>query len=155
MITQKKLRICFVASAGGHTSQLLKLADSFPEHNIFCVTTANLVRKKLEKYGAVYVIGDCNRKHPFKALLILTRCIWIVLKERPDVVVSTGAAPGCILCLTGKLLGAKVVWIDSIANVERLSLSGQIVRLFADLFLAQWSKPAERYSNVYYVGELI
>ena len=152
---REKLRICLAASAGGHTSQLLKLADSWQGHNIFCVTTTHLVRKKLEKYGAVYVVGDCNRKHLFKTLFVLACCIWIALKEQPDVIISTGAAPGCILCLVSKVLGAKVVWVDSIANVERLSLSGQIVRPFADLFLAQWSEPAKRYDNVHYAGALI
>ena len=62
---------------------------------------------------------------------------------------------GCIACYLGKLLGARVIWVDSITNVERLSLSGRLVRYIADLFLVQWPELAERYRNVEYVGELI
>jgi len=85
----------------------------------------------------------------------MIRCINVILRERPDVVISTGAAAGCIVCFLGKLLGARVVWIDSITNVERISLSGRMVRYIANLFLVQWPKLAEQYNNVEYVGAVI
>jgi UDP-N-acetylglucosamine:LPS N-acetylglucosamine transferase len=62
----------------------------------------------------------------------------ILLVERPDVIVSTGAAPGYFALRLGKFLGLRTIWVDSIANVERLSLSGQRVGRFADLWLTQW-----------------
>jgi beta-1,4-N-acetylglucosaminyltransferase len=62
---------------------------------------------------------------------------------------------GCITCLLGKIVGAKVVWIDSITNVEHISLSGRVVRYIADLFLVQWSELAEQYTNVEYVGAVV
>ena len=61
-----------------------------------------------------------------------------MLRERPDVVVSTGAAPGYLALRCAKLLGARTVWIDSVANVEELSLSGRIASTKADLCLTQW-----------------
>jgi len=79
----------------------------------------------------------------------------VILHERPNVVISTGAAVGCIMCFLGKLLGAKVVWVDSIANVGWVSLSGRMVRHIADLFFVQWPEIAEQYSNVEYVGAVI
>jgi len=60
-----------------------------------------------------------------------------------------------MLCLVGKMLGAKVVWIDSITNVERISLSGRMVRHVADLFLVQWPELVNQYKNIEYVGSLI
>ena len=60
-----------------------------------------------------------------------------------------------MVCFLGKLLGAKVIWIDSITNVERISLSGRMVRYISDLFLVQWPELAEQYENVEYVGEVI
>jgi len=71
------------------------------------------------------------------------------------VVISTGAAAGCMTCFLSKLIGAKVVWIDSITNVKRISLSGRMVRYIADIFLTQWPEIAEQYSNVEYVGTVI
>ncbi len=151
----KSLRICLAASAGGHVSQLLKLAESWNGYETFCVTTKEVVRDKLSKFGVVYVVGECNRQHPIRVITVLLRCIRIIFKERPDVVISTGAAAGCMLCLLGKMLGAKIVWIDSITNVERLSLSGRMVRYIADLFLVQWPELAIRYKKVEYVGAVV
>ena len=151
----KQLRICLAASAGGHISQLLKLAACWDAYKTFCVTTTEVVRDNLGKLGEVYVVGECNRQHPIRVLAVFLRCVRIIYKERPDVVISTGAAAGCILCFLGKLLGAKVVWIDSITNVERISLSGRMVRYIADLFLVQWPELAGRYEKVEYVGAVV
>ena len=152
---RKSLGICLAASAGGHVSQLLKLAKSWNGYETFCVTTTEVVRERLSTYGVVYVVGECNRQHPIRVITVLLRCIRIILKERPDVVISTGAAAGCMLCLLGKVLGAKIVWIDSITNVERISLSGRMVRYVADLFLVQWPELAGKYKKVEYVGAVV
>ena len=71
---------------------------------------------------------------------------WILLRTRPDVVVTTGAAPGYFALRLGGLLGARTIWIDSIANVEELSLAGQKAGQTCDLWLTQWehlAKPAD------------
>lgn len=152
---RKKLRVCLVASAGGHLSQLLKLTSSWQGYETCCVTTIGVVQEKLQKYGRVYVVGECNREHPLRVIPVLMRCINVILHERPNIVISTGAAAGCIMCFLGKLLGAKVIWIDSITNVERISLSGRMVRHIADLFLVQWPELAGQNSNVEYMGAVI
>jgi len=156
MINHKEnLRICLAASAGGHISQLLRLAESWNGYQTFCVTTTEVVRDKLSKFGRVYVVGECNRQYPLRVVKVLLRCIKILFRERPEVVISTGAAAGCMLCLLGKMLGAKVIWIDSITNVERISLSGRMVRYVADMFLVQWPELAQKNENVEYVGEVV
>ena len=136
-------------------SQLLKLTDSWQGHDTFCVTTTEVMREKLSRFGTVYVVGECNREYPARVARVLFRCIKIVFREKPDVVISTGAAAGCMLCLLGKVLRAKVVWIDSITNVERISLSGRMVRYIADLFLVQWPDLVGRYKKVEFAGPLI
>ena len=154
-VKRNDMKICLVASAGGHMSQLLKLTDSWQGYEACCVTTTGVVQEKLQKYGKVYVVGECNRQHPIRVIKVLGRCIKAVLRERPDVVISTGAAAGCMVCFLGKLFGAKVIWIDSITNVERISLSGRMVRYIADLFLVQWPELVEQYKNVEYVGTVV
>jgi len=150
-----KLRVCLVASAGGHLSQLLKLAECWDGYELFCITTSELLRQNFRREGRVYVVGECNRQHPLRVIKVLLRCIRIVWREKPHVIISTGAAVGCIACFLGKLVSAKIVWIDSITNVERISLSGRMVRHIADLFLVQWPELAEQYSDVEYVGAVI
>jgi UDP-N-acetylglucosamine:LPS N-acetylglucosamine transferase len=152
---QRQLRICLAASAGGHVSQLLKVAECWNGYETFCVTTTQVVRNNLGKLGEVYIVGECNRQHPIRVIAVFLRCSRVIFKERPDVVISTGAAAGCMLCFLGKIIGAKVVWIDSITNVERISLSGRMVRYIADLFLVQWPELADRYEKVEFVGTVV
>lgn len=151
----RNLKICLAASSGGHLTQLLKIAKCWEDYKTFCVTTSKVVENELSAHGRVHVIGECNHKQPMRVMKALGLCIKIILNERPDVVMSTGAACGCMMCFLGKLLGAKVIWLDSITNVERLSFSGRMVRYIADLFLVQWPDLAEQYKGVEYVGAVI
>ncbi len=155
MSDKKNMRICLVASAGGHLSQLLKLAECWDGYELFCITTSELLRQNLPREGRVYVVGECNRQHPLRVIKVLLCCIRIVWREKPHVIISTGAAVGCIACFLGKLVSAKIVWIDSITNVDRISLSGRMVRYIAYLFLLQWPDLAGQYKSVENVGEVI
>ena len=83
------------------------------------------------------------------------RSLKIVIKERPDVVMTTGSLPLAMVCLSAKLFGAKIIWIDSIANIERFSLSGRMILPFADLFLTQWPERAQEHKSVEYAGAIV
>jgi hypothetical protein len=151
-------KLCCGASAGGHMNQLLRLLEAHagwdPEPSVF-VTTLPAVAAPLVARGTTYVIGECDRRHPLKALGVLARAIRFAWRERPDVVVTTGSMPLAMVCAASKLLGARIVWIDSIANAERLSMSGRFVRSFADLFLVQWREVAERYPGTEFAGAIV
>lgn len=149
------MKICLIASAGGHLSQLLRLDGSWKGYDTFCITTSDIVGKKLQKYGQTYAVGECNREYPLRVIRVFVRCVRIIFHERPDVVISTGAAVGCIACVLGRLSGAKVVWVDSITNVEKMSLSGRIVRHISHLCLVQWPELTEKYKGVEYAGSVI
>ena len=147
----RKMKICMAASAGGHLTQLLNIANAFKNYEVFYVSTLDSIAKT----RTFYLIGECNREHPFQVILVFFRCIKIILSKRPNVIISTGAAPGYLLCLVGKLFGAKIVWLDSIANTEKLSMSGRMIRPFADLILSQWPDVAAKYKNVEFAGAVI
>lgn len=147
--------MCLAASAGGHASELVKLESSWAGLDCFCVTTSHVVERQLARFGRVYVVNESNRRRPLRVLKTLMSCLRILIAQRPDVVISTGAAVGCLMSVFGRLSGARVVWIDSIANAEQLSLSGRIVRPFADLVLTQWPDIAKRYKSVEYAGQII
>ena len=68
--------------------------------------------------------------------------LWVIVTERPKVVVTTGAAPGWFAIAIARRFGAKTVWLDSFANGEELSLSGQKAGPHADLWLTQWPELA-------------
>ena len=149
------MKICLVASAGGHLSQLLKIAPPVETYDALVITTSEAVRRNLTRLGRVHVVGECNRQHSLQVIKVFFLCLGILRRERPDVVLSTGAAAGCMCCFLGKLMGAKIVWVDSITNVDRLSLSGRMVRHIADLFLVQWPDLARKYRGTEYVGTII
>lgn len=154
-MTHKSIKICLAASAGGHLTQLLMIKGACQEYDVFYVTSVDAVRDKLQRFGRTYIVGECNREYILRTIIVLFRTLKIIIKERPDVVISTGAAPGLLCCLWGKLLGAKVVWLDSIANTEKLSMSGQMIRPFANLILTQWQGVADKYTNVEYAGSVV
>ena len=151
----ENLKICLVASGGGHLTELLRLSESWRQYETCFVTTVPVVRDNLQTSGNVYVVGECNRQYPMRVLRVFLKCVRIALKERPGVVISTGAAAGCMICFLAKITGARIVWIDSITNVRQISLSGKMVRCIADLFLVQWPELAKKYNKVEYLGAVI
>lgn len=151
----KKLKVCLTASAGGHLVQLLRLCECWDSYQTVYVSTVDIVKDRLSRLGKVYIVGECNRQHPLLTLAVLYRCFKIVVVERPDVVISTGAAAGFLICFWAKLFGAKIIWIDSIANVKRLSMSGRMIRPFSDLFFTQWEELKNNDKKIEFAGSVI
>jgi UDP-N-acetylglucosamine:LPS N-acetylglucosamine transferase len=131
-------KVLLLASGGGHWVQLLRLADAWAGHEAVYATVQPAYRDELPPGTRFHVFQDATRWDRWKLLKMVLQVIWIVLRERPDVVLSTGAAPGVVALRVGKWLGARTVWIDSIANVEALSMSGGKAGAFVDLWLTQW-----------------
>ena len=131
-------KILAVASGGGHWVQLLRLRPAFEGCTVSYVTVQSAYAG--EVLGArFHAVTDATRWSRWDLLKMMTQVAWVVVRERPDVVITTGAAPGVVALRVGKWLGAKTIWLDSIANVEAMSLSGMKVRPFADLWLTQWA----------------
>ena len=151
----KRKKICLAASAGGHLSQLLLLEQLWESNEVVCVSTGMMVKEKLQEIGRTYIVGECNNQQPVRTFFVAFKCLFIVLKEKPDIIISTGAAVGFLICFWAKLFGAHVIWVDSIANTEDLSLSGRMIRRYANLILSQWPHVADRYPDVEYAGEII
>ena len=83
-------------------------------------------------------LPDCNQNKPVESALCAFKALWIVLKHRPRVILSTGAAPGFFCILAGRLTGARTLWIDSVANGEELSMCGKLSKRFAHQCWTQW-----------------
>jgi UDP-N-acetylglucosamine:LPS N-acetylglucosamine transferase len=127
-----------VASGGGHFVQLRRLRPAWQHCEVHYASTIADYAQQLEPDTSFWRIGDANRNQKFKALLVALHIAWLLIRLRPDVVISTGAAPGYFALRFGKLIGARTIWIDSIANAEELSMTGRMVRRYADLWLTQW-----------------
>ncbi len=133
--------------------ELIRLRPSLQEADVTYVT----VRPTYEEdvLGEDFrVVPDATRWTKIRLALMATKLLWMVATIRPDVVISTGAAPGYFAIKFGRWFGAKTCWIDSIANAEELSLSGRKARGVATLVLSQWSHVAEQ-ENVEYAGSVL
>ncbi len=153
----KKLKVCVGASSGGHMTELLGLlstSETWPVQPSVYVTTREIWAQKLRQRGPTYVVGECDRNKPIKMLMTFWKSLFFVIVERPDVVITTGSLPIAIVCVIAKFFGSKTVWIDSVAQLDDLSMSGRLMLNRADLFLTQWPEVAERYEAARYVGEL-
>jgi UDP-N-acetylglucosamine:LPS N-acetylglucosamine transferase len=149
---EQRQRVLAVASSGGHWVQLCRLRPAFDGHDVAYLTTD--VGHRCEVGAArFHTVIDANRWSKVALVRSALKILWVLARERPDVVVSTGAAPGYIAIRLGKLLGARTVWIDSVANVEELSLSGRMVSGRADLCLTQWPHLAS--GPVAYMGTVL
>ena len=85
---------------------------------------------------------------------VAIRLFYLICVKRPNVIISTGAAPGLIAILLGRLMFVRTLWIDSIANGDELSMSGRIARRLAHQTLSQWQTVAKA-SRVGYWGQLL
>ena len=134
----KAPKLLAISSGGGHWVQLLRLRPAFEGCEVVYATVLEGYRADLGEGEDFRVIPDSNLSNKIALLRSAWSIFWLVFQLRPDVVVSTGAAPGYFGVRFGKLLGARVVWVDSIANAEELSLSGKKAGSFVDLWLTQW-----------------
>ena len=138
------VKILAAASGGGHWIQLNRLRAAFEGFDIVYVTTeAHLA--DMVKGARCLRVRDATRKNRLSLFITLCQAISIVLRERPQVIITTGALPGLMLLIAGKtLVGARTIWIDSIANPKKLSGSGKLARRFADTRLSQWPSVAQK-----------
>jgi UDP-N-acetylglucosamine:LPS N-acetylglucosamine transferase len=136
-------RVLAVSSGGGHWVELLRLMPAFEGADVAFVTVNDQYRTDVQGHR-FYVVNDATRWNKAAIALMAARLAAIVVRERPDVVITTGAAPGYFAMRFAKMLGAKTVWLDSIANVDELSMSGQMAGNYADLWLTQWPHLATR-----------
>jgi UDP-N-acetylglucosamine:LPS N-acetylglucosamine transferase len=133
----KRNKVLAVASSGGHWVQLRRVAPAFADSEIVYVTVIESYRSQVPE-NRFYSVNDATRWNKMGLIVLALRLAWIIVKERPAVVVSTGAAPGYFAILLGRLFRAKTIWIDSMANIEELSMSGSRAGRYADLWLTQW-----------------
>lgn len=145
-------RVLAVASGGGHWVQLRRLAPAFDDQDVAYLTTAPGYRSEVA--GArFYTVRDANRWDKLAVVRCALTVLRVLLRERPTVVISTGAAPGYLAIRMAKLMGARTVWVDSVANVDELSLSGRMASATADLCLTQW--PHLEGGHVRYLGAVL
>ena len=156
-----KKKVLFVSSTGGHLKELLQLNELFKKYNYYIVTENTKSNKYLKdkyKNKVSYLIYG-TKKHIityiFKLIINSFKCAYIYLKFRPDYVISTGAHTGGLMCLISKIFGARIIYIETFANLETKSVTGNLCYRFADLFIVQWESMLDKYPKAKYGGWII
>jgi UDP-N-acetylglucosamine:LPS N-acetylglucosamine transferase len=132
-----RIRVLAVASAGGHWIQLARLSEAFADFDTCYATT---VEGQIAPSGnrPVARIVDGSRNSPLRLAVAAIQILRLIRSFRPQAVVTTGAAPGYLALRIGKAFGCRTLWLDSIANVDEISMSGRLARPYADVWLTQW-----------------
>lgn len=138
-----KRKLIALASGGGHWVQLLRLRPAFEGFETIFVSMAEDYRDQVP--GSRYhTVPDAHRFDLKSFVPVFLRAIAIMLRERPQAVVTTGSAPMLAFILLGRLMGCRTLWIDSIANAERMSSSGRLAKRLAHRCISQWPDVAAR-----------
>ena len=148
-------KICLISSSGGHFEQLLMLQKLKDKNDIFIVTEKTKYNKKDNKIN--YYVKQVNRKEIMfipKMIMILFKSLYILLKEKPDVIISTGVLACIPMLFLGHLFKKKVIYIESFAKINSPTMTGKLVykRNWANQFYVQWESMLEFYPKAIYKG---
>ncbi len=150
-----KKKICLISSSGGHFEQLLMLRPLSEDYNTFIVTEKTKYNKDDKKID--YYVSQVNRKEIlfiFKMLGILFKSLYIFIKEKPDVIISTGVLAAIPMMFIGHIFKKKVIYIESFAKINSPTMTGKLIykKHIADQFYVQWEPMLEFYPDAIYKG---
>ncbi|HEY4285104.1 MAG TPA: glycosyltransferase [Chthoniobacterales bacterium] len=153
---QLRLRVCLAASGGGHVRQLLDLEAAWSLHDYFFITedtalSRSLVHKHPVHFLCHFALGQIRRDGMVRALWACLRNLGgatrVMLRNRPDIIISTGAGTVFFSILWAKLLGAKFILIESFARFDRPSVFARMAAPFADYIVVQSATLKKAFPN--------
>lgn len=148
------MKVCFVTSSGGHLTHLIQLKEWWKDKERFWVTFEKEDSKSIlkgEKKYWCYFPTNRNIKNLIKNAFL---AIKILREEKPDIIISTGAAPAIPFFYLGKIFGAKLVYIEVYDRIDKPTLTGKIVYPISDLFVLQWEEQRKFYPKGEMLGGL-
>lgn len=153
-MASKKLKICLVGSSGGHLTHLYMLKPFWKDKERFWATFDKEDARSLLKGEKIYpVYYPSNRS--IKALMINTiRAIKILRKERPNLIISSGAAPAIPFFWIGKFMGAKTIYVEVVDRIDKSTIAGKLCHPVADKFIVEWEEMKKVYKNAINLGSI-
>ncbi len=149
---EKRKKLCLISSSGGHYEQLSMLKKLGDKYDLFWVT-----EKTDYKGNANYYLSQTGSKDilmPFKMLGNCFKTLRFWIKEKPQAVVTTGTMVALPVCFLAKMLGKKVIYIETFARVRDCTRAGKLMYKVADLFIYQWEYLKEFYPEGVYGGSI-
>lgn len=148
------MKVCLVGSSGGHLMHLYMLKSFWENKDRFWVTfDKEDARSILEGERMIPCYYPTNRS--IKALFINTRLAWRILKtEKPDLIISSGAAVAVPFFYIGKILGAKTIYIEVFDRMDKPTMTGKIVYPITDKFIVEWEEMKKIYPKAINLGSI-
>ncbi len=141
------MKVCLVASPGGHLTQLLYLERGIGVP-VFFITYADERTASLRKAHLLPNIW----KRPLSVITMVPRIAVILLTERPQLVISTGAEIAVPTFVLARILGIDTMFIESIARSKSSSVTGRLVYPLSKSFLVQWPSLLHLYGKKAQLG---
>lgn len=150
----EKFKICLVGSSGGHLTHLYMLKPFWQDKDRFWVTfNKEDARSILQGERMISCYFPTNRS--LKALIINARLACKILrKERPNLIISSGAAVAVPFFYFGKLFGAKTIYIEVFDRIDKPTMTGKIVYPIADKFVVEWEEMKQVYPKAINLGSI-
>lgn len=149
------MRICMVATHGGHLTELLEMKDAFAGHQLIIATSPSSRDDEFRTIGNAHFTPHIGMR-VFRMLRAFMWALWVLSKERPHLIVSTGAEILIPFLLFAKVFRVRVIYVESLARVTTLSRTGKVAYRITDLFLVQSEELAQRYGpKAQYWGSII
>jgi beta-1,4-N-acetylglucosaminyltransferase len=161
---REQMKLLVILGEGGHTTELLNLVDLLGDRYEYCYILAkedNLSTNRLRRDGVIYKLPRPRGKDTmvftaiFKTFLATVEALKILWQVKPTAILSTGPAIAVPVSIVGKLLGIKIIFVETGSRVQTLSLTGRIMYRMADLFFVQWPQLSKKLPGAIYAGRLI
>jgi len=155
--SKKEKKVLFISSTGGHLSEMLQLEPLFEKYDTHIITEKTKSTKSLNnKYKSVdylvYGTKDHKLSYIFKFLYNCFKSLYLYIKIKPEVIVTTGTHTAVPICYIGKFCGSKIIFIETFANSKTKTLSGKLIYPIADSFIVQWKEMLDLYPKAIYGG---
>lgn len=131
-----------------------QLASVYEKYDHFYFTFSGGVASEMKKTTRVRAIPNIVKQNPLSWIVGAALSAHAVLAERPDVVITTGAGIVVFFCIFAKLLGAKLIFIESMARIERPTMTARFLYPFSDLFIVQWPNLLKYFPKAKFLGRL-
>lgn len=150
------MKVCLCASGGGHLEQINQLRMVKNKYDYFYVVQKTVVTKNIAEKSYFMLENTKDKKVLFvlRSVINLYRSIIVIMKEKPDVVICTGAGAMIPMCYVTKLFRKKLIFIESFAKISSPTSTGKIVYPIADLFIIQWEELKREYPKAVMGGAI-
>jgi len=153
----KSGKVLFCASAGGHYTELLQLESLINKYSGVIVTERTKISMEERNLPIKYLPYGSRSEgfvYFFKFLYVCILSIIYFIQYRPKVIISTGVHSTIPICVLGWLFGRKVIYIETIAVVNKPTITGKVMYKIATGFYVQWKELLEVYPEAIYGGAL-